>query len=118
MLEGPGEEGSCTVWGETMLGRVVLLLLSNALQVEAIFLVAIQSFLNIVFKARQAAEKTGSHCSRVLCLWQDQCGSGRNRRIAEARSMSVCADESDNIQLRLSLQNAKTNAKETGPEKP
>lgn len=30
----------------------------------------------IVFKARQAAEITGSHCSSILCLLQDQCGSG------------------------------------------
>lgn len=57
MLEGLGEEGSCTVWGETMLGRVVLLLLSNALQVEAIFLVATQSFLNIDSFQGQASSR-------------------------------------------------------------
>lgn len=44
MPEGAGEGGPCTPWGEIMLGRA-LLLLGSAFQ-AAIFLVAIQSFLN------------------------------------------------------------------------
>lgn len=40
----------------------------------------------IVCKARQAAaENIGSHCSSVLCLLQDQRGSGTNGRLAGAR---------------------------------
>lgn len=81
MLEGPGEGGSCITWGETMLGRVALLLLGSALQVEAIFLLLSRAFLTqIVSKARQAAENTGSHCSRVLCL----------RRISVAQRQEGC----------------------------
>lgn len=47
-----------------------LLLLGSSFHV-ATFLVAIQIFLNPrASKARQAAEKTGLHCNKVLCLLQ------------------------------------------------
>lgn len=47
-----------------------LLLLGSSFHV-ATFLVAIQIFRNRrVSKARQAAEKTGLHCNKVLCLLQ------------------------------------------------
>lgn len=67
-------------------------------------------------KARQAAEKTGLHCNKVLCLLQGKIsGSGRYNKIAEALRIPSWADESGNIQQRMTmiLQNGSTNAKET-----